>query len=418
MLSTELVGRIAGSWPHWHGLLRAFVADRGHARVACSYRTPGGHTLGAWCSRQRALHRLGRLAPNRVEQLEAVGFEFDLREHAWERGYEALRSYLADTRSPSPAVDVITADGIALGQWCSEQRKAYRLGRLAPRKKELLEAVGFTLIPFDDAWEKRYRALVAFKEEHGHLRIVQRQVLVDGTDLAGWCRNQCSRQIELSKRDRLAALGFDFDAGVLDARWEAAFVALQEFSTQHGHVNVPLDFVLPGGTALGTWVGNQRARYRDGQMDEQRFRILNQLGFVWEMFGAAFDQGLQHLEHFKTQHGHCDVPIAYVTTDGYRLGRWCSNQRTRLKNRVGDDDYARLSARGFSFDPAEDVWRAFFSEVLAYVDRNGSTSLPTKYVTESGIKIGAWVSLQRALTRADKLPREKFEKLASLRLLD
>lgn len=136
------------------------------------------------------------------------------------------------------------------------------------------------------------------------------------------------------------------------------------------------------------------------------------------MFGAAFDQGLQHLEHFKTQHGHCDVPIAYVTTDGYKLGRWCSNQRTRLKNRVGDDDYARLSALGFSFDPAEDAWRAFFSEVLAYVDRNGSTSLPTKYVTESGIKIGAWVSRQRALARADKLPREKFEKLASLGLLD
>lgn len=296
MLSTELVGRIAGSWPHYYGLLRALVADRGHARVARSYRTPGGHTLDAWCSRQRALHRLRRLAPSRAEQLEAVGFEFDPREYAWERGYDALRSYLAQMGTPSPAMDVVTADDVALSHWCSEQRKAYRLGRLAPRKKELLEALGFTLSTFDDAWAKRYQALVAFKEQHGHLRVAQRQVLVDGTNLADWCRNQRSRQIDLSRRDRLAALGVDFDPGVLDARWEAAYAALEDFGAQHGHVNVPLDYVLRDGTALGTWVGNQRARYRDGQMDQQRIELLNQMGFVWEIFGAAFDQGLQHLE--------------------------------------------------------------------------------------------------------------------------
>ncbi|MDH4764097.1 Helicase associated domain protein [Pseudomonas sp. CBMAI 2609] len=418
VLSTELVGRIAGSWPHYYGLLRAFVADRGHARVARSYRTPGGHTLGAWCSRQRALHRLGRLAPNRAEQLEAVGFEFDPREHAWERGYGALRSYLAETGSPSPAADVVTVDGVALGHWCSEQRKAYRLGRLAPRKKALLEALGFTLNPFDDAWEKRYQALVAFKEAQGHLRVAQRQVLVDGTDLADWCRNQRSRQIDLSRRDRLAALGFDFDVGVLDARWEAAYAALKDFCAQHGHVNVPLDYVLPDGTALGTWVGNQRARYRDGQMDQQRIELLNQPGFVWEVFGAAFDHGLQHLEQFKAEHGHCDVPIAYVSPDGYKLGRWCSNQRTRLKSRAGDYDHLRLVALGFSFDPAEDAWRAYFSEVMAYIDRNRSTSLPAKYVTDSGMKIGAWVSRQRTLARTNKLSLEKREKLFALGLLD
>lgn len=142
VLSTELVGRIAGSWPHFYGLLRGFMTDRGHARVPRSYRTPSRHTLGAWCSRQRALHRLGRLAPNRAEQLEAIGFEFDPGEHAWERGYEALRSYLADTGSPSHAVDVVTSDGLALGHWCSEQRKAYRLGRLAPRKKTATRCLG------------------------------------------------------------------------------------------------------------------------------------------------------------------------------------------------------------------------------------------------------------------------------------
>ncbi|MDT3722472.1 helicase associated domain-containing protein [Pseudomonas oryzihabitans] len=149
--------------------------------------------------------------------------------------------------------------------------------------------MGFTLSPFDDAWEKRYQALVAFKEQRGHLRTAQRQVLVDGTDLADWCRNQRSRQIDLSRRDRLAALGFDFDAGVLDARWDAAYAALKQYGAQHGHVNVPLDFVLPNGTALCTWVGNQRARYCDGQMDEQRIELLDPAGFVWEMFGAAFD---------------------------------------------------------------------------------------------------------------------------------
>nr|WP_223855363.1 helicase associated domain-containing protein [Pseudomonas oryzihabitans] len=62
----------------------------------------------------------------------------------------------------------------ATGAASSEQRKAYRLGRLAPPKKQLLEALGFIVSPFDDAWEKRYQALVAFKERYGHLRVAQR----------------------------------------------------------------------------------------------------------------------------------------------------------------------------------------------------------------------------------------------------
>ena len=180
VLSTEIVGRIAGSWPHYFGLLKAFAADRGHAKVPRSYRTPAGHTLGAWCYRQRALNRLNRLPPERVAELEAIGFDFDPRARAWEQGFKALQSWKAETGNPSPSGDAIGADGFAVGQWCSEQRRSHRLNRLARDQIKRLEALGFVFNLLDEAWEKRFRALVAFKGRHGHVRVGQQQVMVDG----------------------------------------------------------------------------------------------------------------------------------------------------------------------------------------------------------------------------------------------
>lgn len=41
--------------------------------------------------------------------------------------------------------------------------------------------------------------LLHVEQSFGHLHVAQRQVLVDGTDLADWCRNQRSSQIDRSR---------------------------------------------------------------------------------------------------------------------------------------------------------------------------------------------------------------------------
>ena len=54
--------------------------------------------------------------------------------------------------------------------------------------------------------------------------------------------------------------------------------------------------------------------------------MLDGIGMVWE-FSDAWENGYAHAEEYFKQMGDLKVPNAYVCPDGYRLGKWISNQR-------------------------------------------------------------------------------------------
>ncbi|MDT3722471.1 helicase associated domain-containing protein [Pseudomonas oryzihabitans] len=103
-----------------------------------------------------------------------------------------------------------------------------------------------------------------------------------------------------------------------------------------------------------------------------------------------------------------------MTADGYKLGRWCSNQRTRLKDKPEDPDPGRLLAAGFSFDPAEAAWQQHYAALQNYLTVNGSTSVPVKHVTADGLWLGSWVSRQKTMLKAGKLGETKQAALRQL----
>lgn len=103
-----------------------------------------------------------------------------------------------------------------------------------------------------------------------------------------------------------------------------------------------------------------------------------------------------------------------MTGDGYKLGRWCSNQRTRLKDKPDDPDHGRLLAAGFSFDPAEAAWQQHYAALQDYLAANAGASVPVKHVTADGLRLGSWVSRQKTLLKAGKLAHAKHAALRGL----
>ncbi len=78
------------------------------------------------------------------------------------------------------------------------------------------------------------------------------------------------------------------------------------------------------GFRLGQWVGVQR-KNKD-QLSPERLAKLESRGFVWDVLGAAWDQGFAHLQQYVAEHGHTRVPATHKV-DGFRLGQWVSTQR-------------------------------------------------------------------------------------------
>jgi hypothetical protein len=100
------------------------------------------------------------------------------------------------------------------------------------------------------------------------------------------------------KIEKLNALNFKWSLRVSNRSWEDWMCELRKYKEEHGHVNVPLKY--EPNMALGSFVNNQRTRYRLYQIEkrgeggqeqnrhplsitEDKIRDLEDLGFVWNV---------------------------------------------------------------------------------------------------------------------------------------
>ena len=109
----------------------------------------------------------------------------------------------------------------------------------------------------------------------------------------------------------------------------------------HKDSQVPGSYRTPEGYGLGQWVSGQRGG-KDTMSAERRQRLEALTGWVWNTMDAAWEEGYGHLTTYAQAHKDARVPRDY-TAEGYRLGRWVSNQRSH-KDSLSAERRERLEA--------------------------------------------------------------------------
>ena len=140
--------------------------------------------------------------PHRLQQLQQANFSFGTpRDTAWQTQYQALVQYVAQhghahvpehggggstplATVPGPANATIgssnnnsPSDWFSLGQWCMNQRTAYRRhvqglsSSLTPDKIQLLQDLNFTWNLRETKWYRRLHQAKLYYEQHGHVHI-------------------------------------------------------------------------------------------------------------------------------------------------------------------------------------------------------------------------------------------------------
>jgi superfamily II DNA or RNA helicase len=387
-LRAQLVAKTTESWMFWYGLLQDFVARRGHCAVPLRYVTANKYQLGAWVSTQRK--SLNTISAERKARLDALGFIWDVLSAEWEVGFQHLLVFLREHGHCRVPQHYVNADGFRLGQWVSHQR-IYKKD-LSKERTSRLDALGFIWDSKAAQWEVGFKHLEAFVKEHGHCRVRHDYETADGFRLGEWVSHQSRARNEMptKRRTRLDGLGFIW--GRYTGWWEEGFAHLQAFVQQHGHRGVPHGYLCPDGYRLGAWVGNQR-QTQDPMPAERKAR-LDALGFIWDPLTAQWEKGLQHLQAFVEEHGHCRVKRSYVSPDGYQLAAWVGTQR-RSYDEMPAERKAHLDALGFIWDPFAAQWEEGFEHLQAYHQDHGDGRVPNRYLCADGFRLGAWVTRQR-----------------------
>ena len=137
-------------------------------------------------------------------------------------------------------------------------------------------------------WDVTYQKLVAYKAEHGHVKVPFKYKSPCGFGLGPWVSNQRkakargmldSRQIEL-----LDGLNFVWQTRKRQCGywpWDSIILRLKDYKEEHGHLAVPRKFRTADGCALGNWVHDRRQQRRTGRLDKERIEELDSLGFKW-----------------------------------------------------------------------------------------------------------------------------------------
>jgi Helicase associated domain len=125
------------TWNKGLTYLRRYYEREGNSLVAKQYKEDG-FALGQWVGSQR--QKRSSLSEDQRKQLDALGFVWQTRDAAWEKGFQSL--ILFKEREGHCLVPQTHAEnGFRLGHWVNRMRA--RRGALSPERIRRLGELGF-----------------------------------------------------------------------------------------------------------------------------------------------------------------------------------------------------------------------------------------------------------------------------------
>jgi hypothetical protein len=378
-----------------YGRLVTYKNQHGDCNVPSRWKQD--RPLATWVDTQR--QRKDELPPERIQRLDALGFDWEPSSTYWEQMYGRLVVYKKSHGDCN--VPLIRGKNRGLANWVSVNRQ--RKNQLLPDRIQRLEKLGFDWNPLKTYWEQMYERLVVYKKSHGNCNVPQRWE--QDRLLAAWVITQRQRKDQLlpDRIQRLEKMGFDWNP--LKTYWDQMYGRLVTYRKQHG------DCKVPGGwkqdRPLATWVNTQR--HRKDQLPPERIQRLEKLGFDWDPIKTYWDQMYGRLVTYKKQHEHCNVTREWKDR---RLATWVTVQRNH-KDRLTPERIQWLDALGFAWNPRNARWEKMYGRLAVYKKQHGHCNIPQIWAQDP--PLGFWIQSQRQMKKKGHLSSERIRLLNALR---
>lgn len=378
-------------------------------------RTSDPH-LAAWLVLQRKKYKEGLLSPDKIQLLETVGmvWSFD----TWEQFYEAAKRFYEENGDLDIQVGYVTADGLKLGQWFRSMRKAHNDDTLSGDKIKRLEVIGMKWDSYIMRnWLDKYRLVKAYYDEYGNSDIGSKYILPDGTKLGTWVSTQRSayqkdtltdEQIEL-----LEKIEFSWDRD--QSRWEKGFAFAKRYTDEGGDINdLPNNYLIDEFN-FTRWIRQQRDGYSKNKISQDRIKQLERIGLKWAIFASKWDESYAKAREYFIENGDLNVKLHYECPNGFRLGVWIVNQRTKYRsNKLDANRIAQLEAIGMIWNTHDVFWENGIAHAREYHAEHGGLNVLRKYVCDDGYRLGQWLQSIRVKYKKGGLSAERIDELEKL----
>lgn len=326
-------------WNDAFSSLKRYTLENLDSRVPVNFVSQDGVALGTWVSNQKNGFRTNKLSPERIKLLESQnGWTWNTIDRLWDVGFTRLQTYATLHGDCNVPTAYKSENGFTLGKWVAHKRTAVRKGQLTDEQRTQLDTLpNWTNDAVETKWEFGFAMLQKYVETIGHANPPLRYRSSSGFFLGQWVATQREakrdKKVSEGRANRLESLnGWTWDA--LSDNWSAMYGELLDYVKREGHASVPLRTRLSSGSSLGKWVQDNRIRYREGKLSNERVALLQALtGWIWDPYAESFNQGIARLIEYKCNYQSVEVPQRYKCDDGFPLGSWVSNKRMAYKRR-------------------------------------------------------------------------------------
>jgi hypothetical protein len=281
---------------HWDNMLAgldAFQWQHAHTRVPRKWNEPRG--LGGWVALQRYLQGCGRLSATRVRCLKQRGFDFGSADPRWHVQYARLVTFQKEhghcnVRSGDAFGQWVYKQRKFRRQGKLDGEKIQRLDAIGFEWVKPGHVTDF----IEARWARNVGALAAFKKKHGHCRVPDKHNRIRrglGVWVANVRKDYHDGRLTPERIATLESLGFVWNCD--EDRWRQWMERLRRFKEEFGHVNVPSTY---RDRPLANFIMNVRKRRRQGKLSKARIRTLNEMGLTWNFKWQASGKESQRPE--------------------------------------------------------------------------------------------------------------------------
>ena len=273
------------------------------------------------------------------------------------------------------------------------------------------------------SWELMYTYAKQYYAIHGNLEVPLKYKTDDGYSLGTWLFTQ--RKVYVGEQygtlgeeriRKLNAIGMVWGS-YRDLSWERYYKEAKDYYEKYGDLNTNVNTRTDSGIRLGSWICQLRTYRKSGiqksYLTEERIQALGKIGMIWDVPDYLWEENFAECLQYYREHGNLDIPNAYISPGGLKIGGWIRRQRL-LRNgktngaKLSQEQITRLDSIGMVWKTKpEQKWDKGYAEAKLYYEANGNLNVPASYVSPAGYKLGGWIADRREKGKEKHSPERR-----------
>ena len=137
----------------------------------------------------------------------------------------------------------------------------------------------------DYEWMKMYDLAARYYNDNGNLFVPKNYKTGDNVLLGAWVERQRKlyQDNKLSQKEVALLDEIAMEWSKIDDRWMKNYALAVSYYNDNGDLLIPSRYKTAEGINLGTWIKNQRNRFREGRISNMEEELLNRIGMVWTL---------------------------------------------------------------------------------------------------------------------------------------